>query len=150
MRQSRSQSRPSRPRTFRALALCAFAFACGGATKDAADAALASPTRYTGVLGCIDCAGILTRVSLFKGDSFLLEETYRGTRDGDRTYRSTGKWASLADATDPAGPRMLMLSPARAGETRRFRVLGDTALRQLDRLGHEVRSERNTLLTREP
>ena len=129
------------------LVLCALA--CGGASKDAANASAAEP-RYAGELACIDCAGILTRVSLFKGDSFLLEETYRGTRDGDRTYRSRGTWASLADATDPAAPRILMLSPARAGETRRFRMLGDTALRELDRTGRELKSSKNTLLLREP
>jgi copper homeostasis protein (lipoprotein) len=134
------------------VALCvgAIALAFVSACDTTAKTAAAGPPRYAGELACVDCAGILTSVTLFPGDSFLLEETYRGTKDGDRTYRSTGKWAALADASDPSGPRILMLSPARAGETRRFRLLGDSALRQLDRMGRELRSEQNTLLTREP
>lgn len=127
----------------------ALAGACAGGAGDAADEASSGPPRYAGALSCLDCAAIDTRVTLFAGDSFLLEETYRATRDGDRTYRSRGTWASLGDAANPAAGRILMLSP-NAGETRRFRMLGDTALRQLDRTGNELKTKANTLLKREP
>ncbi|MBL8996464.1 MAG: copper resistance protein NlpE N-terminal domain-containing protein [Gemmatimonadales bacterium] len=127
----------------------ALAGACAGGSRDAADQASIVPPRYSGALSCLDCAAIDTRVTLFAGDSFLLEETYRATRDGDRTYRSRGTWASLGDAANPSAGRILMLSP-NAGETRRFRMLGDTALRQLDRTGNELKTKANTLLKREP
>ena len=123
--------------------------ACAGDARDAADPPSIVPPRYAGTLPCLDCAAIDTRVTLFAGDSFLLEEDYRGTTQGDRTYRSRGTWASLGDAASPTSGRILMLSP-NGGETRRFRMLGDSALRQLDRTGRDVRSTSNTLLLREP
>ena len=89
------------------------------------------------------------RVSLFAGDTFLLEETYRGTAAGDRDYTSRGGWATLADAKDPAAGRILMLSP-RVGQTRRFRMLGDSALRELDGSGRELAPGPIRVLYREP
>ena len=145
MKSSRVQSRI--PLAIIAAAL--LAIACAGAARDAEDAAADVSPRYTGELDCRDCAGILTSVSLFKSDSFLLEETYRGTTEGDRKYTSRGSWAALTDATDPAAGPILMLAP-RLGETRRFRMLGDTALRQLDRAGRQIGTAKNDLLVREP
>lgn len=131
------------------LAAALLATACAGTSRDATDEAADLSPRYVGELDCRDCAAILTSVSLFKSDSFLLEETYRGTSDGDRKYTSRGSWAALTDATDPAAGSILMLSP-RVGETRRFRMLGDTALRQLDRTGRPIAAAKNDLLVRDP
>lgn len=131
------------------VATAMLALACAGAARDSADARANATPIYAGELDCRDCAGILTRVALFKGDSFLLEETYRGTTDGDRKYTSRGTWAALKDATNPAAGAILMLSP-RVGETRRFRMHGDSALLQLDRTGQPLKSATNAVLTREP
>lgn len=145
MKSSRVQSRIP----LAIIASVLLAIACAGTTRDAADEAADLSPRYTGELDCRDCAGILTSVSLFKSDSFLLEETYRGTSEGDRKYTSRGGWAALTDATDPTAGSILMLSP-RLGETRRFRMLGDTALRLLDRTGREIKAAKNDLLVRDP
>ena len=133
----------------RPFAAFVFTLACGGPPRDDASTPSILPPRYAGDLPCLDCAAIRTRVSLFAGDTFLLEETYRGTAAGDRDYTSRGGWATLADAKDPAAGRILMLSP-RVGQTRRFRMLGDSALRELDGSGRELAPGPIRVLYREP
>jgi copper homeostasis protein (lipoprotein) len=123
------------------------AAACGGAASDA-DAGAAAPNPI-GETQCADCDLIATSLTLFPGDSFVLREGYRGTRDGDKDYTTRGKYAFLSDASDPAAGRILMLSPA-LGPTRRFRELGDTALRQLDERAREFDASYNVFLRREP
>lgn len=120
--------------------------ACGGSADRPS-----GPTvvRYTGDLACDVCTIIATTITLFPGDTFLLEETYRGTADGDAEYESRGTWAWLTDASGAEAGRMLLLSPRR-GMTRRFRQVGDTALRALDREGKEYPSATHTLLHRAP
>ncbi len=131
-----------------AALLSAFVFACsGGASRDAT--ASAGPPKYTGELPCTDCAGIATTLTLFPGDSFLIAETYKGTKEGDRNYTSRGVWSSMADAVDPAAGRIVYLSPNQ-GMPRRFRQLGDSALRQLDKDGREFESSANLILRRLP
>jgi hypothetical protein len=123
-----------------------FAVACGAGTDDGRDDA---PPNYVGDLPCPDCERIVTDLTLFPGDTFLLKEGYRGTSDGDKDYSTRGKYAFLADATNPEAGRILILSPP-VGQTRRFRTLGDTALRQLDENAREFESEANVFLQRTP
>ncbi len=128
--------------------LCIAGAACsGGAARDAAGNT--APPQFTGDLACLDCASIGTTLTLFPGDSFLLAETYRGTKEGDRNYTSRGVWSSMADAVDPSAGRIVYLSPNQ-GMPRRFRQLGDSALRQLDKDGREFESSQNTILRRAP
>lgn len=127
------------------LLLTAAACAGGGAR----DTVPAGPPVYTGELSCADCAGIMTTLTLFPGDSFLLAEEYRATAAGDRMYTSRGMYASLGDASSPTAGRILIVSPNR-GPARRFRQLGDSALRQLDATGKEFEASYNTLLRRVP
>jgi uncharacterized lipoprotein NlpE involved in copper resistance len=138
-----------RPRALLASALLsALVAACsGGAARDASSNA--GPPRYTGELPCADCAGIATTLTLFPGDSFLIAETYKGTKEGDRNYTSRGVWSSMADAVDPSAGRIVYLSPNQ-GMPRRFRQLGDSALRQLDKDGKEFESSANITLSRVP
>lgn len=142
-------ARSTRFRLITAVTLAAVPLACWGTPRDDVRSPSILPPRYAGDLPCLDCAAIRTRVSLFSGDTFLLEETYRGTAAGDRDYTSRGTWATLADAKDPTAGRILMLSP-RMGETRRFRMLGDSALRQLDGSGRELAPAPSRVLHREP
>ncbi len=138
-----------RPRALLASALLsALVVACsGGASRDASSNA--GPPQYTGELPCADCAGIATTLTLFPGDSFLVAETYKGTKEGDRNYTSRGVWSSMADAVDPSAGRIVYLSPNQ-GMPRRFRQLGDSALRQLDKDGKEFQSSANIILRRVP
>lgn len=121
------------------------ATACaGGATRDTAPV---GPPVFTGELECADCAGIMTSLTLFPDDRFVLSEVYRGTPTGDKTYTSRGTYAFLTDAANPGAGRILLVSPNQ-GPTRRFRQLGDSALRQLDADMKEFESEHNMLLRR--
>lgn len=137
----------SSPRRVLAAILGLIAAACGGAASESATTA--GPPMYVGDLACADCSAIGTALTLFPGDTFLLEETYRGTKDGDHKYTSRGAWASMADASAPGAGRIVLLSPNQ-GPPRRFRQLGDSALRQLDRDGKEFESAANMILRRQP
>lgn len=138
--------RPSPRAGLPALALLLALAGCGDGQQQAGPPA---PPVFTGDLACADCAAIATTLTLFPGDSFLLKETYRGTPDGDRNYTSRGTWASMADAVNPSAGRVVLLSPNQ-GMPRRFRQLGDTALRQLDQDGKEFESKANVFLRRQP
>ncbi|MDD4178976.1 MAG: copper resistance protein NlpE [Candidatus Margulisbacteria bacterium] len=50
---------------------------------------------YEGVLPGADCAGLKTELTLYKDNTYFLRETYLATRDGDKTYTSSGKWQAL-------------------------------------------------------
>lgn len=134
-----------RPIVTGSLALI-FAVACSAGSDDGSENA---PPNYVGDLSCADCERIITDLTLFPGDTFLLKEGYRGTRDGDKDYTTRGKYAYLADAAKPEAGRILMLSPP-VGQTRRFRALGDTALRQLDDSAREFEASYNVFLRRTP
>ena len=134
-----------RPLCAGSLALI-LAVACGTGSDDGRDD---TPPNYVGDLPCPDCERIVTDLTLFAGDTFLLKEGYRGTNDGDKDYSTRGKYAFLADATNPDAGRILILSPP-VGQTRRFRTLGDTALRQLDENAREFESAENVFLQRTP
>jgi copper homeostasis protein (lipoprotein) len=47
---------------------------------------------YEGILPGADCAGLKTELTLYQDGSYFLRETYLATRDGDKTFTSTGKW----------------------------------------------------------
>ena len=52
---------------------------------------------YQGVLPCADCGGLDTSLFLDEDGTFVLQETYRDTKDGDQTFADYGKWARTAD-----------------------------------------------------
>ncbi len=119
------------------------AAACAGGA--AGDTAPAGPPVFQGELACADCDGIMTTLTLQPNDMFVLVEVYRGTPEGDKTYTSRGTYAFLADAANPGAGRLLLVSPNQ-GPMRRFRQLGDSALRQLNEQNEEFESEHNMLL----
>src|SRR5215510_6268561 len=61
-------------------------------------------TKYAGTLPCADCAGIRTVLTLYSEPGptrYELVETYLATRDGDRSFPSSGRWTVLrGSATD--------------------------------------------------
>jgi copper homeostasis protein (lipoprotein) len=52
---------------------------------------------YQGILPCADCSGLETSLFLDEDGTFVLQETYLGSKDGDRTFASYGSWARTAD-----------------------------------------------------
>ena len=45
---------------------------------------------YQGILPCADCSGLDTSLFLDEDGTFILQETYRGAKGGDRTFASYG------------------------------------------------------------
>lgn len=92
---------------------------------------------YQGLLPCADCTGLDTSLFLDEDGTFVLQETYRGSRDGDSTFASYGKWARTADK--------LVLTESN-GEKRYFHPEGKQ-LRMLDRSGAPIVSQLNYVLS---
>ena len=66
----------------------------GAPVAIAADDGESFDLAWQGVLPCADCAGIRTRLRLWRNDdgqAFELEETYLGA-DGDNVFRTSGNW----------------------------------------------------------
>ncbi|MFC0226184.1 envelope stress response activation lipoprotein NlpE [Serratia aquatilis] len=92
---------------------------------------------YQGVLPCADCSGLDTSLFLDVDGTFVLQETYNGTKNGDQTFASHGQWARTADK--------LVLTDAN-GDKRYFRPIGKD-LQMLDQNGLPIESKLNYVLS---
>ncbi|AJI95273.1 hypothetical protein BD65_1168 [Yersinia ruckeri] len=92
---------------------------------------------YQGVLPCADCSALDTSLFLDDDGTFVLQETYRDTKDGDQVFSEQGTWARTADK--------LVLTNAK-GEKRYFHPVGKD-LEMLDQTGQPIQSSLNYRLT---
>ena len=53
---------------------------------------------YSGVLPCADCSGLKTSLFLQQDGTYILQEIYQGSKDGDQAFASYGSWARTADS----------------------------------------------------
>jgi predicted secreted protein len=92
---------------------------------------------FAGVLPCADCAGILTELHLYaeqpsgRPTHYELMETYMGTREGDRSIGTAGRWAMVRGDT-------VQLDLGRIDALKNFLRIGDDELRLLDRNRGEI------------
>jgi predicted secreted protein len=91
---------------------------------------------FAGVMPCADCAGILTELHLYteqgRPTRYELMETYMGTRDGDRSIGTTGRWATVSGSADEGGATVIQLDLGSVGTRRNFLRVGKDELRRLD------------------
>jgi copper homeostasis protein (lipoprotein) len=105
-----------------------------------------APVAYAGVLPCADCAGIRTEVKLYAEQPsgrpvrYEFTQTYLGTRDGDRSVQSTGRWTILRGSSSDRDATVYQLDYDRPGRAQNFLKVGDDELRQLDRDQKEIAS----------
>lgn len=92
---------------------------------------------YQGVLPCADCSGLATSLFLDADGTFVLQETYLGTKEGNRVFSDHGKWARTADK--------LVLTNTQ-GEKRYFHPVGNN-LEIMDQQGLPIKSSLNYQLT---
>lgn len=109
---------------------------CQQPQQSSGTAVQSSSQSYQGILPCADCGGVDMRLSLAEDGTFVLQETYLATRDGNKTFASHGTWTRTGD--------QLILSPEN-GERRYFRQMG-SGLRMLDRQGNAITSTLNYTL----
>lgn len=99
---------------------------------------------YSGVLPCIDCAGIDTDLMIRANGTFTFTELYLGRSAGAfgdaNQFVSEGVWRVEGNA--------LSLAMAQTGETRSYRIISANELRALDEEGRDIQSDRNHSLTR--
>ena len=97
---------------------------------------------FEGTLPCADCAGIRTVLTLYlEPDRYVLEETYLGTRDGDRSVRSEGRWSMLQGVGDAPDATVIRIDPGKPEGVKSFLEMGGDALELLDREGHPIASD---------
>lgn len=49
--------------------------------------------KYTGILPCVDCEGIETKLTLNPDGTYLLEEIYLGTQENELTTKGNFTWS---------------------------------------------------------
>ena len=110
---------------------------------------------YTGTLPCADCSGIRTELSLYsKGPNdfslatYMLSQTYLGTRDGDRTIESAGRWTVLRGMPSNVDATIYQLNFDRPDRTMNFLRVGENELELLDRQQRQISSPANHILRR--
>ena len=109
------------------------------------DSALA-PATFAGDMPCADCAGIRTELKLYAEQPsghpvrYELTQTYLGTRDGDRSVASTGRWTILRGSASDRNATVYQLDYDRPGRAQNFLKVGDDELRLLDRDQNEIAS----------
>ncbi|MBF7996961.1 MULTISPECIES: envelope stress response activation lipoprotein NlpE [Rahnella] len=91
---------------------------------------------YSGVLPCADCSGLKTSLFLQQDGTYILQEVYQGSKEGDQSFASYGRWARTADK--------LVLTDSR-GEKRYFHPK-DENLEMLDQSGEPIVSSFNYTL----
>ncbi|ATM94720.1 copper homeostasis/adhesion lipoprotein NlpE [Yersinia frederiksenii] len=88
---------------------------------------------YHGVLPCADCSGLDTSLFLDSDGTFVLKETYQGSKNGDESFAEYGTWARTADK--------LVLTNGQ-GEKRYFQPVGKNLV-MLDIQGLLIKSSLN-------
>ncbi|MFD3249682.1 envelope stress response activation lipoprotein NlpE [Rahnella aquatilis] len=91
---------------------------------------------YSGVLPCADCSGLKTSLFLEQDGTYILQEQYQGSKEGDQVFASYGRWARTADK--------LVLTDSQ-GEKRYFHPK-DENLEMLDQSGEPIVSTFNYTL----
>jgi|SRR5882672_267868 len=97
---------------------------------------------FTGVLPCADCAGILSELHLYteqgRPRNYELMETFMGTRDGDRSIGTAGRWTTLRGSAADPDATVIQIDLGRIDALRNFRRIGDNELRLLDRKLNDI------------
>jgi copper homeostasis protein (lipoprotein) len=92
---------------------------------------------FAGVMPCADCAGILAELHLYEEQGrpirYELMETYMGTREGDRSIGTAGRWTTLRGTAADPGATVVQIDLGRIDALRNFQRIGDGELRLLDR-----------------
>jgi len=101
---------------------------------------------FAGVMPCADCAGILTELRLYaeqpsgRAARYELTETYLGSRDGDRSIGTAGRWTTLRGSASDKEATVIQIDLGRIDALRNFLRIGDDELRLLDRNLREIAS----------
>jgi copper homeostasis protein (lipoprotein) len=99
---------------------------------------------FAGLLPCADCAGVLTELHLYAEQPsgrplrFELTETYLGTRDGDRSIGTTGRWGTARGSADDGSASVIQIDMGSVDTRRNFLKVGEDELRLLDRNRKEM------------
>jgi copper homeostasis protein (lipoprotein) len=99
---------------------------------------------YAGVLPCADCAGILTELRLYaeqpsgRSAHYELTETYLGSREGDRSIGTTGRWTTVRGSATDKDATVIQIDLGRIDALLNFLRIGDDELRLLDRNRREI------------
>jgi len=99
---------------------------------------------FVGVLPGADCAGLKTELTLYKDNTYFLRETYLATKDGDKSYTSSGKWRKLK----PAKYEIIQLNFDKPEEVYNFLIADADHLLVVGREMTPIRTPMNLTLTR--
>ncbi|WP_445495015.1 envelope stress response activation lipoprotein NlpE [Photorhabdus sp. SF281] len=93
---------------------------------------------FHGVLPCADCSGIDTTLLLDDDGTYILEQTYLGSRDGDQSFFESGQWAKDGEK----------IRLAKSDDQKHYYLPKDGNLVMLDMEGNTIESSFNYELKR--
>jgi predicted secreted protein len=99
---------------------------------------------YAGVLPCADCSGTLTELRLYaeqpsgRAAHYELTETYLGSREGDRSIGTTGRWTTVRGSAGDKDATVIQIDLGRIDARLNFSRVGNDELRLLDRNRREI------------
>jgi len=101
--------------------------------------------RYRGILPCADCSALKDELALFAGASgaagtYRERLTYVGTRDGDRSFTSTGHWSRMRGSAADASATLYRFKERGADARARLAVVTRDAMRYVDDEGRDLPS----------
>src|SRR4030095_4253391 len=128
----------NRPFFVALLSLCLAACKTAGQDNPHRDTAHTEMVvRYAGTLPCGDCKGIRTVLTLYSDPNptrYELRETYLGTRNGNQTFISWGRWMIAHGIANDKDAVVYQLTSDRPNQTRSYLKDGDHELIPLDRM----------------
>ncbi len=138
--EQRLKNKGDRLRLLMALAMFYFAACTPGSTDG--ERSLSAPAqqpivvKYAGNMPCADCMGIRTVLTLYSEPGptrYELTETYVGTKDGDRSFPSSGRWTILRGSATDVDATVYQVAFDRPDRTVNYLKEGDDQLILLDR-----------------
>jgi copper homeostasis protein (lipoprotein) len=113
----------------------------------AADSTATVRAVYTGTLPCADCAGILTRLTLYTDMTYAVKETYQG-KGRPNTTEAKGSFNEEKGFEDDADAAVIVLNYGKPGQERYFLRLTARPgeLQMLDKSRQQIKSTLNYTL----
>jgi copper homeostasis protein (lipoprotein) len=100
---------------------------------------------FVGTLPGADCAGLKTELTLYQDHTYFLRETYLATRDGDKTFTSSGTWQKLR----PGKYDVIQLNPDKPEEKYNFLITDADHLLVVGKEMRPIPTPMNLTLTRQ-
>jgi|GEM_PF-6234422 len=99
---------------------------------------------YEGKMPGADCAALKITLTLYKGccdamGTYDEKDTYIATKDGDKTFHSSGKWQYTKGRKQGKDDVILQLNYNKPDKIENYLVIGDSGIKPLDKEMNDIK-----------